>query len=62
VALPTPSSRRPGKNVGKSLCEDDLVPTAQMLIEKMKKRGANIPIAHRRGDAARNSMKTSRLC
>ena len=34
-----------GKNVGKSLCEDDLVPTAQMLIEKMKKRGANIPIA-----------------
>jgi phosphoglycerate kinase len=34
-----------GKNVGKSLCEDDLVPTAQMLIEKMKARGANIPIA-----------------
>jgi phosphoglycerate kinase len=34
-----------GNNVGKSLCEDDLVPTAQMLIEKMKKRGANIPIA-----------------
>ncbi len=34
-----------GKNVGKSLCEDDLVPIAQMLIEKMKKRGANIPIA-----------------
>lgn len=34
-----------GKNVGKSLCEDDLVPTAQLLIEKMKKRGANIPIA-----------------
>jgi phosphoglycerate kinase len=34
-----------GKNVGKSLCEDDLVPTAQMLIEKMKTRGANIPIA-----------------
>jgi len=34
-----------GHNVGKSLCEDDLVPTAQMLIEKMKKRGANIPIA-----------------
>ena len=34
-----------GKNVGKSLCEDDLVPTAQMLLEKMKKRGANIPIA-----------------
>ncbi|MGA8147106.1 MAG: phosphoglycerate kinase [Gallionellaceae bacterium] len=34
-----------GKNIGKSLCENDLVPTAQALIEKMKKRGANIPIA-----------------
>ncbi len=34
-----------GKNVGKSLCEADLVPTAQALIEKMKKRGASIPIA-----------------
>src|SRR5450631_1670069 len=34
-----------GNNVGKSLCEDDLVPIAQGLIEKMKKRGANIPIA-----------------
>jgi phosphoglycerate kinase len=34
-----------GKNVGKSLCEADLVPTAQALIEKMKKRGAIIPIA-----------------
>ncbi len=34
-----------GKNVGKSLCEDDLVPTAQALIEKMKGRGASIPIA-----------------
>lgn len=34
-----------GKNVGKSLCEDDLVPTAQALIEKMKKRNASIPIA-----------------
>ena len=34
-----------GYNVGKSLCEDDLVPTAQALIEKMKQRGANIPIA-----------------
>jgi phosphoglycerate kinase len=34
-----------GKNVGKSLCEADLVPTAQALIEKMQKRGANIPIA-----------------
>jgi len=34
-----------GKNVGKSLCEDDLVPTAQALIEKMKARGASIPIA-----------------
>ncbi|MBK7544024.1 MAG: phosphoglycerate kinase [Candidatus Competibacteraceae bacterium] len=34
-----------GKNVGKSLSEHDLVPTAKTLIEKMKKRGANIPIA-----------------
>ena len=34
-----------GKNVGKSLCEDDLVPTAKALIEKMQARGANIPIA-----------------
>jgi phosphoglycerate kinase len=34
-----------GKNVGKSLCEDDLVPTAQALIEKMTARGAIIPIA-----------------
>jgi phosphoglycerate kinase len=34
-----------GKNVGKSLCEDNLVSTAQALIEKMEKRGANIPIA-----------------
>jgi phosphoglycerate kinase len=34
-----------GKNIGKSLCESDLVPTAQGLIEKMKQRGANIPIA-----------------
>ena len=34
-----------GHNVGKSLCEDDLVPTAQMLIEKMTARGAVIPIA-----------------
>ncbi len=34
-----------GHNVGKSLCEDDLVDTARGLIEKMKARGANIPIA-----------------
>ena len=34
-----------GRNVGKSLCEDDLVPTAQALIEKMSARGATIPIA-----------------
>jgi len=34
-----------GHNVGKSLCEDDLVPTAQALIEKMTARGATIPIA-----------------
>jgi phosphoglycerate kinase len=34
-----------GKNVGKSLCEDDLVPTAQTLMKKMEARGAMIPIA-----------------
>lgn len=34
-----------GHNVGKSLCEDDLVPTAQKMIEKMSARGAIIPIA-----------------
>ena len=34
-----------GKNVGKSLCEDELVPTAKALMEKMAARGANIPIA-----------------
>jgi len=34
-----------GKNVGKSLCEDDLVDTAKALIEKMEARGASIPIA-----------------
>ena len=34
-----------GHPVGKSLCENDLVPTAQALIEKMTARGATIPIA-----------------
>ncbi len=34
-----------GHNVGKSLCEDDLVDTAKALLEKMQARGANIPIA-----------------
>lgn len=34
-----------GKNVGKSLCEHELIPTAKMLIEKMAARGASIPIA-----------------
>ena len=34
-----------GKNVGKSLCEDDLGPTAQALMKKMTARGATIPIA-----------------
>jgi len=34
-----------GKNIGKSLCEADLVPTAKALMEKMSKRGATIPIA-----------------
>ncbi|MCK4706614.1 MAG: phosphoglycerate kinase, partial [Gammaproteobacteria bacterium] len=34
-----------GHNVGKSLYEADLVDTAKALIEKMKARGASIPIA-----------------
>ena len=34
-----------GKNVGKSLCEHDLIPTARALMEKMAARGASIPIA-----------------
>ena len=34
-----------GHKVGKSLCEDDLVPTAQALMKKMSARGATIPIA-----------------
>ncbi|MBS3916940.1 MAG: phosphoglycerate kinase [Sulfuritalea sp.] len=34
-----------GKPVGKSLCEHDLVPTAQALMKKMTARGASIPIA-----------------
>jgi len=34
-----------GKNVGKSLCEDDLVPTTQALMKKMTARNATIPIA-----------------
>ncbi|TXH77565.1 MAG: phosphoglycerate kinase [Thiothrix sp.] len=34
-----------GNNVGKSLCEADLVPTAQVLMEKMSARGASIPVA-----------------
>jgi phosphoglycerate kinase len=34
-----------GKEVGKSLYEDDLVPVARDLMEKMAKRGAAVPIA-----------------
>ncbi|MCP5246699.1 MAG: phosphoglycerate kinase [Burkholderiales bacterium] len=34
-----------GKNIGKSLCEDDLIPTAKLLMEKMIKRNASIPVA-----------------
>ncbi len=34
-----------GYNVGKSLCEDDLVETAKALMAKMAARGASIPIA-----------------
>ena len=34
-----------GKPIGKSLAETDLIPTAKMLMEKMQKRNARIPIA-----------------
>ncbi|PKO51870.1 MAG: phosphoglycerate kinase [Betaproteobacteria bacterium HGW-Betaproteobacteria-20] len=34
-----------GNEVGKSLCEDDLVPVARTLMDKMSQRGATIPIA-----------------
>jgi phosphoglycerate kinase len=34
-----------GHEIGKSLCEDDLVPTAKALMDKMSKRGAAVPIA-----------------
>ena len=34
-----------GKNVGKSLCEDDLAPVARDLMTKMSARGATIPVA-----------------
>jgi phosphoglycerate kinase len=34
-----------GNEVGKSLCEDDLVPVARTLMGKMNQRGAAVPIA-----------------
>jgi phosphoglycerate kinase len=34
-----------GKKIGKSLAEPDLIPIAKSLMEKMRKRGASIPIA-----------------
>lgn len=34
-----------GNNIGKSLCEDELVPIAKSLMDKMNKRDATIPIA-----------------
>ena len=34
-----------GFEVGKSLCEDDLVPVARTLMDKMTHRGASVPIA-----------------
>jgi len=37
--------RAAGKSVGKSLCEDDLVPVAKALMDKMAARGAAVPIA-----------------
>ncbi len=33
-----------GHEIGHSLCEDDLIPVAKNLIEKMSKRGAAVPI------------------
>ncbi len=37
--------RAAGHEVGASLCEDDLVPVARTLMDKMSQRGASIPIA-----------------
>jgi phosphoglycerate kinase len=37
--------RAAGQSVGKSLCEDDLVPVAKALMDKMAARGAAVPIA-----------------
>lgn len=34
-----------GHEIGNSLCEDDLIPTAKSLMEKMSARGAAVPIA-----------------
>jgi phosphoglycerate kinase len=34
-----------GHEIGHSLCEDDLIPTAKSLMEKMSARGAAVPIA-----------------
>ncbi len=34
-----------GAEIGKSLCEDDLLDTARQLIEKMSQRGAAVPMA-----------------
>lgn len=34
-----------GNNIGKSLCEDDLIPIAKSLMEKMAQRNATIPVA-----------------
>ncbi|PPC95922.1 phosphoglycerate kinase [Methylotenera mobilis] len=34
-----------GFEVGKSLCEDDLVPVARTLMDKMSQRGAAVPVA-----------------
>lgn len=37
--------RAAGNNVGKSLCEDELIPIAKSLMNKMNQRNATIPIA-----------------
>ena len=33
-----------GYNIGKSLCEDDFVPSAQKIIEKIESRGGSLPV------------------
>jgi len=53
-----------GKEIGKSRCEDDLVPVARALMDKMAQRGAAVPIAvdvvvGKKFDAAEPAVKKS---